>query len=29
VYTPKDYAVARIMNDIVDIVVRHRASSRS
>ena len=28
VYTPKDYAVARIMNDIVDIVVRHRASSR-
>jgi (2R)-ethylmalonyl-CoA mutase len=26
VYTPKDYAVARIMSDIVDIVERHRAS---
>ena len=25
VYTPKDYAVARIMSDIVDIVERHRA----
>ena len=24
VYTPKDYSVARIMNDIVDIVARHR-----
>ena len=27
VYTPKDYAVARIMADIVDIVERHRAAS--
>jgi (2R)-ethylmalonyl-CoA mutase len=26
VYTPKDYAVARIMSDIVDIVERHRAA---
>ena len=26
VYTPKDYAVARIMSDIVDIVERYRAS---
>ncbi|MFZ9721035.1 MAG: protein meaA [Ilumatobacteraceae bacterium] len=25
VYTPKDYAVAQIMSDIVDIVERHRA----
>jgi (2R)-ethylmalonyl-CoA mutase len=29
VYTPKDYAVSRIMNDIVDIVVRHRTTLRS
>jgi len=27
VYTPKDYAVARIMGDIVDIVERHRAAA--
>ena len=27
VYTPKDYAVARIMSDIVDIVERHRAAA--
>ncbi|MBJ7505050.1 MAG: cobalamin-dependent protein [Ilumatobacteraceae bacterium] len=26
VYTPKDYAVAQIMSDIVDIVERHRAA---
>ena len=26
VYTPKDYAVAQIMSDIVDIVERHRAT---
>ena len=26
VYTPKDYAIARIMADIVDIVERHRAT---
>jgi uncharacterized protein YejL (UPF0352 family) len=26
VYTPKDYAVSRIMDDIVQIVERHRAS---
>jgi (2R)-ethylmalonyl-CoA mutase len=28
VYTPKDYAVSRIMDDIVQIVERHRASHR-
>ena len=28
VYTPKDYAVARIMSDIVDIVERHRAAHK-
>ena len=28
VYTPKDYAVARIMSDIVDIVVQHRTARR-
>lgn len=28
VYTPKDYAVARIMSDIVDIVERHRATHK-
>ena len=27
VYTPKDYAVAQIMSDIVDIVERHRADA--
>ena len=26
VYTPKDYAIAQIMSDIVDIVERHRAA---
>jgi uncharacterized protein YejL (UPF0352 family) len=26
VYTPKDYAIAQIMSDIVDIVERHRAT---
>jgi (2R)-ethylmalonyl-CoA mutase len=28
VYTPKDYAVARIMSDIVGIVERHRAAQK-
>ena len=27
VYTPKDYAIAQIMSDIVDIVERHRAAA--
>ena len=26
VYTPKDYAIAQIMSDIVDIVERYRAA---
>jgi (2R)-ethylmalonyl-CoA mutase len=27
VYTPKDYSVGRIMDDIVNIVERHRATN--
>jgi (2R)-ethylmalonyl-CoA mutase len=28
VYTPKDYAIARIMSDIVDLVDRQRSVNR-